>query len=327
MKNRHNWPRLGALPALALALPIAAPAMAEESFPRAPIQLIAPFAAGGGFDSVGRVISDQLSKILGVSVVVLNKPGAGGLVGGAYVAKARPDGYTLLLAGPATLAIGPNLFSNASYSPTTSFEPITYIGGTAYFLAARPDVAKDVKTLIAKAKAAPGKLAYASPGTGSNLNLSMELFKLKTGTDIMHVPYPGSGPAIVDVLAGRVQMTLAPEIVLPHIRSGQLAGLAVSTSARSPLMPDIPTFAEAGVQGVESSGWYGVLAPGGTPKPVIDKLNAAVNQMLQSQPFKEQADKLGLEIGGGTPEQLGQRIDEENRKWKTVIDVAGIKAQ
>jgi tripartite-type tricarboxylate transporter receptor subunit TctC len=318
---------LRAIFACSAALAVAAPAMAEEAFPNAPIQLVAPFAAGGGFDSMGRLLSEQLGKILGVSVIVINKPGAGGMVGGAYVAKAKPDGYTLLLAGPATLALAPHLYANVAYDPLKSFMPISYVGGTAYFLAVRPDVAKSMKELVEKAKSEPGKLAYSSPGIGSNLNLAMELLKLKTGTDIMHVPYPGSGPAIVDVLAGRVQMTMAPEIVLPYIRSGQLVGVAVSTATRSPLMPDIPTFSEAGVADVESSGWYGVLAPAGTPKPVIEKLNAALNQMLQSKSFKEQAEKLGLEIGGGAPDVLARKIDIESKKWAGVIKAAGIKAQ
>lgn len=307
---------------------LAMPAHAQDNYPSAPIQLIAPFAAGGGFDSIGRVISDQLTRILGTSVVVINKPGAGGMVGGAFVANARPDGYTLLLAGPGTLAIGPNLYANnKSFESVGNLMPISYIGGTAYFLVAKPDFAPDLKTLISKAKAAPGQLNYSSPGIGSNLHLTMELLKLTTGTNVVHVPYQGTGPAILEVISGRVQATLAPEVVLPNIRSGQLVGLAVTTAERSPLMPNIPTLAEAGVSGVESSGWYGVLAPAGTPARIIEKVNAGINQMIQSDAFKAQAKTLGLELVGGSPQVLARKIGDEKKRWKSVIKASDIKAQ
>ncbi len=311
----------------AFALSLLSPAQAQDNFPSAPIQLIAPFAAGGGFDAVGRAVSEQLTKILGTSVIVVNKPGAGGMLGGVFVANAKPDGYTLLLAGPGTLAIGPNLYNNKSFEPVSGLLPISFIGGAAYFLVARPDFAPDLKTFIAKAKASPGVLNYSSPGIGSNLHLTMELLKISTGTDIVHVPYPGTGPAILEVVSGRIQATLAPEVVLPNIRAGQLVGLAVTTATRSPLMPNIPTLAEAGLPGLESSGWYGMLAPAGTPPRIIEKLNAAVNQMLASDAFKQQAKTLGLDLVGGAPDALARKIDEESKRWKNVIKVSNIKAQ
>jgi len=213
-------------------------------------------------------------------------------IGGTYVARARPDGYTLLLAGPGTLSIGPNFLRNVPYDPRKDFEAISYVGAAAYFLLVRPDVAKDVQELIAKAK--PGELSYASPGVGSSLHLTMELFKQMTGTDIVHIPYPGTGPSLTDIIAGRVDMTFGPEVVLPNVRSGQLKALAVSTLTRSPLMPSVAPLAELGVPGFEASGWYGMLAPRGTPRPIVETLNAAVSQMMAFDTFNEQANRLGI---------------------------------
>lgn len=306
------------------AAAIAAPAIAEDAYPSYPIQLVVPFAAGGNFDTMGRVIAEQLAKIIHGSIIVINKAGAGGMIGGAFVAKAKPDGYTLLLGGPGTLSINPNLAARPPYDPERSFTPIAYIGATPYFLVTRPEVAPTIQALIEKAKRAPGKLTYSSPGVGSNLNLTMELFKLNTGTKIVHIPYAGTGPAITDLVAGRVDMTVAPELVLPQVHAGKLVALAVTTTNRSQLMPSVPTLKEAGVEGVDSSGWYGVLAPAGTPKAITDKLNAALNQMLNTPEFRKYAAESGLEIGGGPAETLGQKVAQDSAKWSNVIKVSGI---
>lgn len=302
-------------------------ARASDAYPSYPIQLVIPFSAGGEFDEIGRLIAQHLSGVIGQSVVVLNKPGAGGMVGGAFVAKAKPDGYTLLLGGPGTLAIDPNLYAQPLYDPVKDFSPIIYVGGTAYFLVVRPDLAHDLKTLIAKAKAAPGKLTFASPGVGSNLSLTMELFKIKTGTQIEQVPYPGVAPALIDMLAGRVQMGFAPEVVLPYIRSGKLIALAASTPQRSVLLPNVPTLQEEGVSGADSSGWYGISGPPGLPANIVKKLNVALNKVLASPQFRKQAAALGLSVKGGAPEVMAEQVKTESAKWKQVIKATGIKPQ
>ncbi len=313
--------------ALAGLAMLAGPAAAQADYPTRPIALIIPFAAGGSTDLVGRVIAAKMSEELGQQVVVENRGGAGGNLGAAAVAKAEPDGYTILMATVATHALNPALYQNMPYDPVTSFEPISLLVTVPNVLTVNPSFGpKTVQELIDKLKAEPGKHSYASSGNGTPLHLSGELFKSLAGVDVIHVPYKGSGPALVDVVGGQVPMQFDN---LPssteYIKTGRLIGLAVTGKQRSDQFPDIPTLDEAGVKGYETYTWNALFAPAKTPKEIVAKLNAAANKAIADPAVKEQLAKFSAATVGSTPEELGEHVKAELAKWAPIVKASGAK--
>ena len=299
----------------------------EPGYPTKPIRMLVGFSPGGGTDVAARIIGKKLSEAWNQQIVIDNRAGAGGLVAFEMTAKANPDGYTLLATSP-SFAIQPSIAARLPFDPIRDFAPITQASSAPYLLVLYPGVeAKSVKELIDLAKAHPGKLNYASGGIGSAQHLTAELFRLMTGIQIVHVPYKGA-VSVPDVIAGRIQMLFSgvPQ-ALPHVQGGRLRALAVTTPARSPAVPEVPTVAEAGVPGFEVTVWYGILATGRTPKPIIDKLNREIVKALQSADVRQQLVSLGLEPAGSTPGQFGAKIRAEMAQWAQVVKRAGIKVE
>jgi tripartite-type tricarboxylate transporter receptor subunit TctC len=297
-----------------------------QSFPNKPIKLIVPLAAAGTGDTLARAVGEQMSKELGQPVVVENRPGAGGLVGTEFVANAAPDGYTLLAVSPSHV-INATLYSKAGYDPVKSFEPITLMAYTHQILVAHPSVPfNDLKGLIDYAKKHPGELNYGSAGTGSATHLNMELFKSMAGVNIVHVPYKGSTQARQDVVGGQVQLAMDGLLpVLALIKEGRLKGLALTSSHRSPSAPDIPTMSEAGVPGYVSDTWYGLLAPAGTPKDVMARLEKAAIDALKDPAVRARLTKAGAEPAGTSAADFGKTIEREKPIWAKVVKESGAK--
>jgi tripartite-type tricarboxylate transporter receptor subunit TctC len=298
---------------------------AEPVYPAKPIRLLVGFSPGGGTDVAARIIGKKLSEAWSQQVVVDNRAGAGGLVAFEMTAKANPDGYTLLATSP-SFAIQPGLAAKLPYDPIRDFAPITQASAAPYILVLHPGVeAKSVKDLVALAKAGPGKLNYASGGIGSAQHLTAELFRLTAGIDIVHVPYKGA-VSVPDVIAGRIQMLFSgvPQ-ALSHIQAGRLRAVGVTTPARSAALPNVPTLAEAGVPGFNVTIWYGILATGGTPRAIIEKLNAGFVQAIQSPDVRQQLTALGLEPVGDASAQFAATVRSELKQWAGVVKRAGIK--
>ena len=314
--------RLLVFSACALLMPLAA----AQPFPSKPIRMIAPSSPGGPVDVIARVLAPGMSETLGQQVVVENRAGAAGLIGAELVAKAPADGYTVLLGFSGPLAIVPNLNEATPYDPVRDFAPVSLAASAPYVLLVHPAVpAKSVKELVALAKARPGKLNYASGGNGTGIHMAGELFNLTAGVRILHVPYKGAGPGMAALMSGETDMMfngLSPAI--PQIKAGRLRGLAVGGEKRSPLMPELPTVAESGLK-FNTTGWYGILAPRGTPQPVIAKLQSELARALNNAAVREQLTKMGVEGIGSAPEQLASLIREEMDKWGKVIKAAGLK--
>ncbi|HSN40580.1 MAG TPA: tripartite tricarboxylate transporter substrate binding protein [Burkholderiales bacterium] len=307
---------------LALALPAHGQ---PQPYPAKPIRLIVPLAAGGGMDTTARGISQPLSERLKQTVVVDNRPGAGGAIGAELAAHADPDGYTLLMAS-ASFVVHPLLY-RSRYEPLRDFAPITQASRQPYVLIVHPSVpATTVKQFVAYAKAHPGKLSYASAGNGSLIHLTTELFKSATGIDIVHVPYKGMGATYADMLAGRIQ-TAFPSIisVLPHLKTGKLRALGVTSRTRAPTLPDTPTLQEAGIAGFEVTQWYGVLAPAHTPHALIARLQKEIAAALQLPEVGQRMAGDGSEPVGSTSAEFGAHIRAEVAKWKDVITRAKIR--
>lgn len=305
----------------------AAPAFAQSDYPNRPIEIVVPFGTGGSYTAITRALSVPLSEAIGQPINIVNKPGSAAIIGTKFVADARPDGYTILFAGTSPLALAPVLRDDVPYDPLEDFEPIVYVGEAPYYLIANPDAADSVQEIIDEAKARPGELNWASAGRGSLTSLSMRQLMLMTGIEMEEIPYPGVGPQIVDLLEGRVEYSFAPLSAVPQVRSGELKPLAVSTAERSETFPDVPTVSEAGVPGFEATAWYAMLAPAGTPKEIVDKLNAAINTALRSETFKKQAAAFELTPAGGTSEFLGEKIKSEIARWGDVVERAGIELE
>ena len=315
---------LSALAAASLATLCAA---AEPPFPVKPVRVLVGFSPGGGTDVAVRIIGKRLSEIWNQQIVVDNRPGAGGLLAFEIVAKANPDGYTLLAASP-SFAIQPGLAAKLPYDPVRDFAPITMASASPYLLVVNPGLeAKNVKDLVAFAKANPGKLNYASGGIGSAQHLVTELFRLMAGIDIVHVPYKGA-VSVPDVIAGRVQMLMSgvPQ-ALSHVQAGRLRALGVTTAKRAPVLPNVPTIAEAGVPGYAVTVWYGIFATGRTPQPVLDKLNAGFVEAIQSAEVRQQLASLGLEPVGNSSTEFGKSVRSELTQWADVIRRAGVKPE
>jgi tripartite-type tricarboxylate transporter receptor subunit TctC len=305
-----------------------APAQAQ-TYPNRAITLVIPFAPGGSTSIVGRGVADKMGELLGEKVVVDNRPGAGGTVGTKAVAKSEPDGYTLVLGYTGTLAIGPSLYKNVGYDPRKDFAPIGMIGNAPNSLVVNPSFpAKTVAELIAYAKANPGKVNFGSAGAGTASHITGEYFARAAGITLVHVPYKGTGPAMTDLLGGHIPMAFAP-IPASHanIAAGTLRGLAVTSTTRSSLLPDVPTIAESALPGFDASLYYGLAAPAGTPRPIIDKLNKALREALASDVVKKQLTLDGTEITAGTPEDYADFIDKDEKKWAGLVKASGVEQE
>lgn len=304
---------------------VAMAAHAAETFPSRPIRLISPFAAGGGNDMISRAVAQALTRNLGHSVVVDNRPGANTIIGMELVAKSPPDGYTLIMTG-STVAINATLHANLPYDSLRDFAAVTQIAATPLIVAVHPSLpVASVRELIALAKARPGELNFPSAGVGNVSHLAGELFNVMAGVRLVHVPYKGSAPATADLLAGRVSVVFNSAFaMLPFVKSGRLRALAVSGRARSALLPAVPTVNEAGVPGYDASTWYGLLAPAATPRAVIDRLQAETVKALTADDVRRRLIEDGLEPVGSTPAEFGAYIRTEIAKWARVISVAGI---
>jgi len=303
------------------------PLIADE-YPTRPIRMIVPFPPGGGNDLLARSISQPLSQAIGQSVVVDNRGGAGGQIGATLAAAAAPDGYTIFLGSIGNLTFLPVLQSKLQYEPVRDFAPVTLLATSPFILVINPAVpARSVKELLALAKAQPGKLNYGSAGPGSSLHMTGELFKLESGADITHVPYKGTAPALIDLLSGQVQMLFStmPSVV-PHVKSGKLRGLGVSSVKRSEAVPDVPTIAEA-VPGFEVLNWQGIVVPKKTPDAIIQKLNRALLEALKSPETIKALANQGLDAAGGTPEQFGALIKSEIDKYGKVAKAANLRLE
>jgi len=287
------------------------------------------FAPGGGSDIQARIVAQKLTESWGQSVVVDNRPGASGMIAAEQVAKSPPDGYTLMMGHIGTHAINPSLFAKLPYDPVKDFAPVSLLVSVPNILLVHPSVpASSVAELVALARARPGTLNFASPGSGTSGHMSAELFKSLAGIDIVHVPYKGPGPALQDLLAGQVNMlfdTVASS--MPQVRAGKVKGLAVTTTTRSAIAPDVPTMAEAGVAGYEIAPWFAAYAPAGTPAAVIDKLNAEMRRILALPDVRAAfVDQQGMTLIGSSPADLGAHMQREIAKWAQVVKATGAKA-
>jgi tripartite-type tricarboxylate transporter receptor subunit TctC len=311
--------------AFAAALTLATPAAAE--YPDKPIRLIVPQAPGSATDTVARILGAALSQEIGQQIVVDNRPGGALTIGLDLTAKAAPDGYTLCQAPIGALAITRHMVAKLPYVIERDFQPIALTTKGHLLLAVSPQVPlTTIPQLVAEAKANPGKLLNASSSNGSPGHVGGELFKYMTGTEIVHVPYRGGAAAINDLIAGRVHfMFESLNSIAPHARAGTVRALAVSGARRSPGFPDLPTVAEAGVPGYEAGTWSGVIAPAGTPRAIVDKLNAAINRAIASPAFVERFAQIGDEPAGGTPEEFAELIAKDSAKWKSVVERSGAK--
>ncbi len=313
--------------ALALVTACMASVAFAQSYPNHAIRLVVPFPAGGTTDILARAAAQKLTETLGQSVVVDNRPGAGGNIGAELVAKAAPDGYTLLMGTVGTHAINPSLYTKMPYDHIKDFVPVVLVAGVPNVLVVNPSLPiNSVADLIKLAKAKPGTINFASSGSGTSIHLSGELFKTMAGVDMTHVPYKGSAPALQDLMGGQVQImfdNLPSSLAL--IKAGKLRAIAVTSLKRAPALPDVPTIAESGLPGFEASSWFGILAPAGTPAPIVAKINAEVNKWLQSPDAKEQLLAQGAEAAGGSPEQFVAHIRAETDKWAKVVKASGAK--
>jgi tripartite-type tricarboxylate transporter receptor subunit TctC len=315
--------------AAAAAFALTAAAAGAQSYPNKPIRMIVGFPPGGGTDVVARVISAKLQEWYGQAVVVENRAGATGTIGADAVAKSAADGYTLIMGHVNSHGIAPSLFTKLPYDPVKDFAAVSYVGYVPNVLAVHPSVpAKSVKELVALAKSRPGAMNYASSGNGSTQHLAGEMFKQLTGTHIVHIPYKGSGDAIKDLLAGTVNMnfdTMPP--VLPHIQSGKLRGLAISTPRRLPQLPDVPTFEEAGIKGFDVTNWYGVMAPAGTPGEIVAKLNADINKAMQVPEVRARLQAVGTQLNEQSAAEFQAFVRNEVVKYGKLTKDGNIRIE
>jgi len=312
---------------VALASLLATGAALAQSYPSKPLRLIVPFAAGGTGDVLGRLLASKLAEGLGQPVVVEFKPGAGTTLGTDFVAKSAPDGYTILFSASTTMAINASLYAKLPYDTLKDLAPVSLLASIPNILVANPALpANTVQELIALAKASPGKLNYATPGSGTTPHLAGELFKTVAGINMTHVPYKGAGPAIVDVLGGHVPMLFdnIPS-VQSQVNTGKMKAIGVTSAQRSPAMPNVPTFIEAGLAGFEANSWWAILAPAGTPKEIIARLNTEVLKALNDAGLRERYLGLGAVPAPGTPEECGAHVRAEIGKWAAIIKASGAR--
>ena len=307
---------------------LASPAVAQD-YPERPITLVVPYAAGGGNDVMARIVAEKMSKTLGQQVVIENRGGAGGSIATRMIAKAAPDGYTLGLGGTGTLAVAPTLYPNVGYDPRKDFAPVGLIATSALVVLVNPSVpSKSLKEFIALAKQKPGQINFASAGVGSGMHLGTELFLQMADVKLTHVPYKGTGPALTDLLGGHVSVFFSSlPSAIPLIQAGKVRALAVTGAKRSAVLPDLPTVAESGVPGYEAVLHYGIVAPAGTPQPIVAKLNAALRQAVVSPEVHQKIAADGAEPLASTPEEYAADIDREETKWAAIVKRSGAKAE
>lgn len=311
---------------LLAALCLSTPALAQSNYPSKPVTLVAAFAPGGATDISARIIAKELAIELGQPVVVDNRAGAGGAIGATSVARAAPDGYTLLLGTGSELVVLPAVKVKPPYDTLKEFEPVAEVGTVTFVLVAHPSVqANTVQELIALARANPGKLSFASFGIGSTNHLLGEFFMSKTGTNLLHVPYKGSAAASADLISGEVKLAFeTTTVAMPLVQSGKLKALAAIAPSRSHGAPSIPTLTESGIA-LATEGWVGVFAPRSTPAPIVDRLNKAINKVLAMPPVKKAFDERGVKIVTGTPQQFGAFIKGEVEAWTAVVKASGVQ--
>ena len=298
----------------------------QPAYPSKPLKLIMSFPAGGPTDIVGRLIGQKLTDAWGQNVVIDNRPGGGGMIGGALAAKSPPDGYTLFLGGISTLSIAPFVQKNMPFDPTRDFQPVSRTTLQPLLLMTHPTLpVKTVKEFIALARARPGQINYASSGPGGSGHLAGELFRMMTNTNIVHVPYRGAPPALLDLMSGQVQTMFGTILAsVPHMRSGRLRGIAITGPRRSEAVPEVPTFAESGLPGYDASSWNGIVVPSGTPRPIVDKLNAEIVKIMQMPAVLERLAPDGTLAISSTPEEFAAFIKSEQAKWSKVVREAKI---
>ena len=319
MKTRYLWQ-------LVCVMSLCWSPVCAQSYPAKPIRFYTPYPPGGTTDILARIVGAKMHEAWGQPVVVEAKPGAGGNIGADFVAKSTPDGYTLLMGASGPLAINASLFSKLPYDPAKDFAPVVLSASVPLVLVAHPSLpVKNVREFIALIKARPGQFNYASAGPGSPQHLTAEMFKFMTKVEMTHIPYKGSGPAIVDLIGGQIPFAFESMIpVLPHVKGGKLRGLAVTSAARSPVLPEIATVAEGGVPGFESIAWYGVVAPAGTPKEIVAKLNGEMVRIANMPDIKQRLIEMGSPPVAGTPDQFGALIKSEIPKWAKVVKQANV---
>jgi len=312
--------------ALALALPAAAGGAAAQNYPVKPIKLVVPFAPGGPADVIGRIIGQQLNIILDQSLVIENRGGAGGTIGARFAAGAEPDGYTLMFANTSTLSINPAVYHHLDYDPAKAFAPVALVGTTSNIVVVNPALpVKTIAELIAYGKANPGKLSYSTPGVGTPPHMIGEMFKLRTGLDITHVPYKSGGSSTQDVVSGQVPLTFEnPAISLPLVLGGQIRALAVTSEMRNSRIPDVPTLSET-IPDFVSASFTGVVAPSGVSPAIIARLNAAINESLKAPVVQATLAQLSVDVKPGTPEEFGSFLAMEKEKWLAVAKAAKIQ--
>lgn len=324
----RHWSGSCAVGLAAIALGLATPAQAQ-SFPEKPIRLIIPFATGGFADIAGRTIAQAFAETLGGNTVPDNRGGAGGLIGAEVVARAPADGYTLMLGSNGPLTVGPALYAKVPYDPLRDFAPISMLGYTPIVLVVHPAIpARTAGELVGLLKARANQVTVASPGIGTSAHLAGEQFQVLTGTRLVHVPYKGSGPALADLMAGHVAVAFDPlSSSLAFVRAGKLRALAVTTAKRAPWIDSVPTLEEAGVRGYEASTFVALLAPAATPRPIIDRLNAATLKALAGTNVRDVFNQFATVVSGSTPEQLGAFLKDDLARWQKVIREAKVKPE
>jgi tripartite-type tricarboxylate transporter receptor subunit TctC len=321
----QSWRLGGSIVSLVVLACFGAASATAQTYPAKPVRIVVPYPPGGGSDTIARPLAQRLTESLGQQFIVENRGGAGGNIGMEAVARATPDGHTLVFALTAQLAVNPSLFKKIPYDPVRDYEPITQLGTGAYLLVVHPSLpVKSVKELLALVRSRPGQITYASSGNGSG-HLAAELLNTMTGIKMLHVPYKGGGPALIDLLAGQVQVLFATHLSsAPHMQSGRLRALAVSTAKRATGLT-LPTIAEAGVPGYDSGVWYAVLAPSGTPREIVSRLNAEIVRALKQPDFRSMLTNNSIEPIGSTPEQLSTYIRSEIKKYAKLIKDANIQ--
>ena len=303
------------------------PLASAQNYPTKPVRIVAPFPPGGGLDLVARALGQRLSAVFGQSIIIDNRSGADGMIGTEQVAKAPPDGYTLLISSTGPMVINPALNLKMPYDTVKDLAPVTLVVVQPLCLVVHPSLpVKSVKELVALAKAKPGQLNYGSGGIGNGAHLAGELFKLATSTDIVHVPYKGAAPAVVDLLAGQVQIMLnSIPVMLPQIRAGKLRALAVGADHRMAILPEIPTMHEAGVSSFDANSWYGFFAPAGTPRDIVARLNAESARILRSAEMRDFMGQQGADAIGNTAEEFAAHIRAELAKWSLAVKTARVQ--